>query len=113
MSNIANQPRHLGIRLRVARTRAGLSQEHLAKQIGLESHYLLSRWECGRQYPKFAQIVALAGELNVDVGWLAGRTKAAPYAYEVTNEFGDLELIYAAGASPEDLARPHKALFAH
>jgi transcriptional regulator with XRE-family HTH domain len=113
MSDIASQPRHLGIRLRVARTKAGLSQEHLARQLGLESHYLLSRWECGRQYPKYAQIVALANALNVDVGWIAGRTKARPYAYEVTNALGELELIYASSATPEDLARPYKALYAH
>lgn len=77
MIDLANEPRHFGIRLRQARSRAGLSQLDMAARLGLSSHYIPSRWECGRKYPTFWQLVALAQILNVEAGWLIGTVVAS------------------------------------
>ena len=36
---------------------------------------------------------------------------AGPYAYEVTNALGELELIYAERMTPDDLKRPNVPLY--
>lgn len=53
-------------RLRVARERAGLSQNDLARHLGLSGGVRISRWERGEARPRSPQLLrALADLLNV------------------------------------------------
>lgn len=66
----------VGIRLRQARKRAGLSQEELARRVGV-SMITVSRWETGKiQNPGSAEMTKLSKELGVSERWLSTGAEA-------------------------------------
>ena len=69
-----------GTRVRIARERAGLSQEQLAAKIQLNRHALtqkaVSRIESGQRVVPDFEIPLLAKGLNVDPMWLLGLDSA-------------------------------------
>jgi len=52
--------------LRDKRTDMGLSQEQLAKQLGLQSH-VIPEWESGKRYPRLATALKWAHALGVKI----------------------------------------------
>lgn len=80
------------------RKRAGLSQEGLAKALGI-SRSALSNYEQGRREPDFEIEEKIADYFNVDLNTLRGYP--API---MTKELNDLLIEY------EKLAQPEKAL---
>ncbi|WP_448575369.1 helix-turn-helix domain-containing protein [Thermomicrobium sp.] len=64
--------RSFGQRLRLARRRAGLTQEELARRAGLTVG-AYRRVERGRVHPYAGTVVALARALEVSTDWLLGR----------------------------------------
>lgn len=61
----------IGAQVRVARQRAGLSQEQVAEAINLPTP-LFSRLERGKVLPTFPTLVELCGVLGVPVDFLLG-----------------------------------------
>ncbi len=61
----------LGNNIRNARIKRGLSQEYLAKAIGV-TKAAVSRYESGTREPRSDQLKAIARELNVTVAYLEG-----------------------------------------
>ena len=61
----------LGKRMRDARTRAGLSAEHVEKMTGVKTKTLL-RWERGEVEPGALKLAALAKVYGVTCDWLLG-----------------------------------------
>ncbi len=61
----------LGNRIRLARERAGYTQEKVAEKIGV-SRSAVSRWEQGEIEPKVQNLVAVAALLNVSTDYLLG-----------------------------------------
>jgi len=59
-------------RLRAMRSRAGLSQQALAKRAGITQD-AMSRYEAGKREPTLAVLVALAEALKVGIDELIGR----------------------------------------
>ena len=59
----------IGQRIRLARTRRGVTQEELAKLVG-KSKQLISAWEGNRSELLSSSLASLARALFVDVGWL-------------------------------------------
>ncbi|MES2415461.1 MAG: helix-turn-helix transcriptional regulator [Pseudomonadota bacterium] len=62
-----------GSRLKEARLRAGLSQEQLGIEAGLDpmsASARMNRYELGRRAPDFPLAIKLAGVLRVPVGYL-------------------------------------------
>jgi transcriptional regulator with XRE-family HTH domain len=67
-------PDHIGVRLRSARTAAGLSRHRLAVAIDVTGN-TIQRWEAGENSPNSDRLLALAEALGVSVTWLlAGDT---------------------------------------
>jgi transcriptional regulator with XRE-family HTH domain len=62
---------NLGLRIELARRRAGLTQEGLGQALGVGGA-AISHWESGRFAPQSDKIVALAPLLKTTVGWLTG-----------------------------------------
>lgn len=60
-------------RLKACRKQTGLSQENLAKEIGIVFRSY-RRYECGEVDPPFSAIVKIADYFNVSLDFLAGRT---------------------------------------
>ena len=58
-------------RLRLARSRARLTQTELANKIGV-SQVLISQYEMARSHPSFETLKLLAEALNVSADWLIG-----------------------------------------
>lgn len=69
-----------GIKLRMARKRAGLTQKQLAERIGA-LHNSVSQWECGISRPGQEMIRTLCSELDVTADFLLG---IAPAPAQVT-----------------------------
>jgi transcriptional regulator with XRE-family HTH domain len=58
-----------GDRLALARDAQGLTQEQLARRLGLRTP-TIENWECDRSEPRANRLQILAGFLNVSMGWL-------------------------------------------
>jgi transcriptional regulator with XRE-family HTH domain len=58
-----------GDRLALARDAQGLTQEQLARRLGLRTP-TIENWECDRSEPRANRLQMLAGFLNVSMGWL-------------------------------------------
>jgi transcriptional regulator with XRE-family HTH domain len=58
-----------GDRLALAREAQNLTQEQLAKRLGLRTP-TIENWECDRSEPRANRLQMLAGFLNISMGWL-------------------------------------------
>ena len=58
-----------GDRLALAREAQNLTQEQLARRLGLRTP-TIANWECDRSEPRANRLQMLAGFLNVSMGWL-------------------------------------------
>jgi transcriptional regulator with XRE-family HTH domain len=56
-------------RLRLALTRAGISQAELGRRIGAHQNQV-SSWVAGKRHPSFRHLAALVPVLEVDIDWL-------------------------------------------
>lgn len=65
----------MGARIRRAREHTGLTQGTLAGAIG-RTQTAISYWESGRRSPDIADLIALAGALDVEVGFFFGDDRA-------------------------------------
>ncbi len=61
----------LGARLKLARTRLGLTREDVASRLGY-TFYLIKQWESGNSAPNALRLPAIGDLLQVDVRWLVG-----------------------------------------
>jgi transcriptional regulator with XRE-family HTH domain len=66
-------PAAFGERLRLARERAGMSQETVQQELGYPTRSL-TRWENGRSDPGFAKVVRMTELYGVSMDWVGGRT---------------------------------------
>lgn len=58
-------------RLKELRTEKGLSQDQLAKKIGL-THTAIGLWELGKRVPNLNAVIMLAKFFEVSLGYMAG-----------------------------------------
>lgn len=66
----------LGIRVRIARTSAGMTIRELASELGV-CHSTLGHWETGRHEPPLRMLLRIAHVTRADVHWvLVGRGKS-------------------------------------
>ena len=75
LSHEFGDPSGFGARLAKAREFRGLEQRILAKLTGIPAP-TISYFENGHRYPSFENLVKLAGQLNVSIDYLAGRTES-------------------------------------
>ena len=67
-----------GDRLALAREAQNLTQEQLARRLGLRTP-TIENWECDRSEPRANRLQILAGFLNVSMGWmLTGEGEGGP-----------------------------------
>ena len=92
----------LGARIKELRKRAGLSQDQLAEQVGIESKYL-SRLEVGKRNPSLDTLERIADALEIEMKTLFD---FAHHDAEATTPRG-IEAVLA-GASREDLKLIYK-----
>lgn len=81
----------LGERISVARERAGMTQEELAKTLAVKSG-MLENWENDASEPRANRMTLLAGILGVSAGWLLygiGEGVAAPSEEETPDSLSD------------------------
>ncbi len=64
--------KNIGDRIREARTKLGLTQAQLARQVGVSSQTVWS-WEAGRVRPKHEHLEELAFRCEVSTAWILGR----------------------------------------
>jgi transcriptional regulator with XRE-family HTH domain len=62
-SSMADTKKLVGERIKVLRKQAGLTQEQLAEQVGLDARHL-SRLEVGRHFPSLDSLERIAEKLN-------------------------------------------------
>lgn len=62
----------IGIRIREARVRAGMTQAEVAKLVGVSPHAVWA-WEHGRAKPSHEHLLELAHRCEVTTDWLLGR----------------------------------------
>jgi transcriptional regulator with XRE-family HTH domain len=65
---------HLATRLRELRARRGLTQDHVARRLGVHES-AVSRWESGSRFPTGEDLVALADLFEVSTDDLLGRNR--------------------------------------
>ena len=64
-----NNCREFGLRLKEARTAAGISGYKLAQLLNVESPNI-TYWENGRSYPRVDNLIKIAAILGVSLDWL-------------------------------------------
>lgn len=72
----------LSNRITKKRLALGITQQDLARSVGVTSH-TLSNWENGRRVPQNLNLKRLAKELGVDPEWLTGNAKAPEQITEI------------------------------
>lgn len=77
MSNHEQFYRDLGAKLATVRFKTGLSQEDLARMVGI-AHGTLVNIELGRQHPRLPLVARLAAELGVSIENLLPEDRDAP-----------------------------------
>ena len=97
------QWKNIGDRIREVRSRMGLTQAQLAKQVGVSSQAVWS-WEAGRVKPKHEHLEDLAFHCGVSTGWILGRDVVeAELLDEASVSFHDA----VDGLPPEDVEAIH------
>ena len=86
-----------GDRLVAAREKSNLSQQDLAKRLGVKSSTIKS-WENDNSEPRANRLSMLAGLLNVSITWL------------ISAEGSDVEAPKKMDAMPDELHEPLKEL---
>lgn len=66
--------------LKYLRNRDGLSQEELAKKLGVAKS-TVSMYEVGKREPNFEMLEAIADTFNVDINFLLGKADEEPSYY--------------------------------
>ena len=69
MSELQSVEQPIGPRLQVARERAGLSKEELARSVGVGLSSI-DAWESDLREPRANRLIMLSGILGVSVSWL-------------------------------------------
>ena len=64
-----NNCREFGLRLKEARTTAGISGYKLAQLLNVESPNI-TYWEQGRSYPRIDKLIRISELLEVSIDWL-------------------------------------------
>ena len=64
-----NNCREFGLRLKKARTAAGISGYKLAQLLNVESPNI-TYWEHGRSYPRIDKLILISELLEVSIDWL-------------------------------------------
>lgn len=85
----------IGRRIKEARERAGLTQEELAKRVGVTGS-AITNYEKETSHPKEAIMYALIDELGVDANYLfqdCVKIKQSPSTTEIVPEECDVELV--------------------
>ncbi|WP_156940166.1 helix-turn-helix domain-containing protein [Caldanaerobius polysaccharolyticus] len=78
----------LGKRIKELRTELGLTQEELAKKIGV-TRAALSSWEINRRDPDTTTLQKLSEIFNVSVDYILGKTDIRTRADEITDAVKD------------------------
>lgn len=63
-------------RIREAREKASLTQEELARKVGV-TQAAVTQWETGQTMPKIPTLAAVAETLNVSIDYLIGKKEPA------------------------------------
>lgn len=81
--------RSIGLRIKTARERAGLTQEQLAEQINRSTQFV-STIERGVAGPSLETILALCDTLNTTSEWLIRGIEPTPSAYTIAAKLSTL-----------------------
>lgn len=118
MDDLTNETATFGDRIVAARDAVGLSQQELARRLGVKLA-TVQNWEGDRSEPRANKLQMLAGMLNVSIIWLmTGEGEGAPEPETVDatlrEDLRELrEVRLAQLALNERLARLEKRLRAH
>jgi len=102
----------LGERISVARERAGLTQNDLAKALAIKSG-MLENWENDAAEPRAQRMTMLGGILGVSAGWLLygmGEGVPAPSEEVSTEEFSDERLAQMLMVELQDAQEMQKKI---
>ncbi|MEM7505357.1 MAG: helix-turn-helix domain-containing protein [Pseudomonadota bacterium] len=78
MDDYTDNAATFGDRLALARERQGMTQQQLARHLGLK-HATIQNWEADRSEPRANKVQMLAGFLNVSIVWLlTGQGEGSP-----------------------------------
>lgn len=89
----------LGKRIRKARESAGLTQESIARSMGL-TRAALAHWESGRSNPTYANLTVFAGLVGLSVAEIAGGDVPPPPAQAEAPHEGRVHYAFSADIDP-------------
>lgn len=93
----------VGERIKKLRTEAGLSQEELAKIIGVKNRSSIANYEAGRLSPDYCVLTAVASYFNVTTDYLLGLTNEKQVKAKVSFELANGEIIDDLGKMMSEL----------
>ncbi len=67
-----NNRMNIGLRIKELRKEKSLSQEKLAKELGV-GRTTITRWETGERYPELEKVVEISNFFNVSTDFLLGK----------------------------------------
>ncbi len=91
--------KNLGLRIREARLRAGLTQREVGELVGVKTHTVWC-WESGRMKPTHEHLVELVAQCGVSAEWLLGEDSVEK---ELLKEAEVSFREAVAGLPPEDV----------
>jgi transcriptional regulator with XRE-family HTH domain len=94
-----------GKRLKEMREKRGLTQEELAKAIGLKDKRAVSAWETGKYLPSVNAVYRLSQLFGVSVDYIVGRTDDPLGAAQQAGDNEDIRLVKRAFTKMTDTER--------
>ncbi len=83
-----------GKRLQQLRKEKGLTQEELARRLGV-SGQAVSKWENGQSYPDITSIPTIATILGTEINYLFGKKENSITAFEFPPDFDGLPFVFS------------------
>jgi transcriptional regulator with XRE-family HTH domain len=101
---MSENDKQIGLRLKTVRKEAGLTQQQLAKRLGIP-YQSVGQWERGIRNPKIETLQAIADAIGVSLDYLLGNVNDPFFVLDTEKIKADIN-SYEKDPEPSQTARP-------
>lgn len=101
---MSENEKQIGLRIKTVRIEAGLTQQQLAKRLGIP-YQSIGQWERGMRNPKIETLQAIADAIGVSLDYLLGNVSDPFFVLDTEKIKADIN-SYENDPAPSQPARP-------
>lgn len=101
---MSENEKQIGLRIKTVRIEAGLTQQQLAKRLGIP-YQSIGQWERGMRNPKIETLQAIADAIGVSLDYLLGNVSDPFFVLDTEKIKADIN-SYEKAPEPSQTARP-------